>query len=124
MERFYTTPEQSYAGAIALFLSYYGQELAPDAVPAPKRGGLGGLQDLLRERYQLETRLVRLGEVLPETAAIVELSDGRFGVLAAPTGQSSWLLSPGQRALGPISSKQRTELGGHDALLPALMTNP
>lgn len=124
LDRFYTTPEQSHAGAVALFLSYYGQALGQDDVPMPARPGLRGLQELLRERYQLETSILRLGEVLPETAAIVELGDGSFGVLASPTGQQGWLVAPSKHALGSLSKEQRAELSGRQALVPTGIVKP
>lgn len=118
LERFYTAPTHSYAGAVALFSSYYGQELVPADVPAPARSGLTGVQELLRESYGLETRVLRLGAELPHTAALVELGDGSFGVLAAPTGQAGWLVKPGRHTLGPLSRELRAELEGRQALLP------
>jgi apolipoprotein N-acyltransferase len=118
LERFYTPPERSYAGAVALFVSYYGQELGRDDVPTPRRRGIEGVQELLRERYRVETRVLRLGEVLPQSAALVELTDGSFGVLALPTGQSGWLLSPDKHTVGPIGKELRAGLRGQKALVP------
>lgn len=123
LNRFYTTPEQSYAGAIALFLSYYGQELDRTEVPPPTRRGLVGVQQLLRERYRLETRALRFGEVMPATAALVELGDGSFGVVAAPTGQPGWLVQPAKRSVDPLSER-RAELAGRQVLVPTGVLTP
>jgi len=119
LDRFYTAPDQSHAGAIALFSSYYGQELGKDDVPPAARRGIAGVQELLRERYRFETRELRLGEVLPQTAALVELRDGSFGVLASPPRQAGWLFMPGRHTRGSINEKWRAELEGRPALVPS-----
>lgn len=124
LQRFYTAPEQSYAGALALFSSYYGQELGREGVPAPVQPGLLGLHQLLRERYRIETHVIRLGELMPQTAALVELSDDSFGVLASPTGQAGWLVAPGRRSIAPINSDIEAALAGRPALVPTGLGRP
>jgi len=119
LQRFYTAPEQSHAGAAALFLSYYGQELGRDDLPTAPPSGIEGMQRLLRERYRLETRVLRLGGVLPQTAALVELKDGSFAVSASPPRQAGWLFMPGKHKLGPLDEQVRVALAGRPALVPS-----
>lgn len=90
LNRFRTSTEHSAEGALAYYLSFYGQRTLPTGHLPPR--SLADLATRLQQEERFPTELTELHpEALPRVASIVQTKSGEYGVITSDRAGRIWL---------------------------------
>jgi len=118
LNRFKTDAEHSADGALAFYLSFYGQRALPTGHPTAK--SLADLATWLREDEGFPTKLTELHvNELPRVASIIQTKSGEFGVVTSDRAGRILLFRPTRPDVQRLSHSEATALFTSTLLGPA-----
>lgn len=110
LDRFKTDVQHSADGALAFYLSFYGQAALPVTETAPTRS-LAELSARLRQNEGFPTEVTSLHiSALPRVASIVKSKTGEFGVITSDRAGRISLFRPAQADIQHLSSSEAEAL--------------